>query len=120
MLFRSSGEGQDILAALEKAATAKPAQLQEMATLVVVARPDLTEGVKALIAKLNPQNAEEMTKAIETASVNPTVDQLAALAKAEGASPASGGDSDSGSTLDDTDLGWAGYGPGRHEDGSSN
>lgn len=116
----SGGEGQDVLAALEKAAQAKPALLQEMAILVVVARPDLTDGVKALVARLNPVQAAEMLRAIETASVNPTVDQLAALAQAEGSGPASNGGADGESPLDDTDLGWAGFGPGPHEDGSSN
>lgn len=106
----SSGEGPEVLQALEAAAISKPDLLGEIAALVAVARPELVADIKKSIRLLAPQNAAAVIRFMEQASINPSVDQLAALAALEGISPASGSSFSSDSQQErGVDLGWAGY-----------
>lgn len=108
-----TSEGPEVLQAFESAAIDNPALLSEMAVLLAVARPELVAEIKKSIRLLTPVDAESVIKTMEQASINPTVDQLAALAGLEGAAPAaSSGGAVSNGNSDNVDLGWAGFGGG--------
>ena len=113
----SSGDKADIMAAFTHATGQNPDLLQELATLIAVARPDLVTDLKSTIQLIRPELAQQIIDQMEQASINPSVDQLAALANLEGAAPASGdpnvsSGSETAESEDPNDLGWAGYVPG--------
>lgn len=113
----TGSDASDILAALTTAAARRPDMLTEMAALIAVARPDIMADLKKAIAQINPASADSIIRLIEQASINPTIDQLAALAGVETAPAAdSSGGSGGSSPPGDADLGWV-AGPG---DGSPN
>ena len=88
----SMASPETVLAALSTAAAKNPEMLDQLAILVSVARPDLSEDLRQIVAEFSPSGVDAIMDKVDEASSNPAADQLAAIAEIEGAAPAAGDD----------------------------
>jgi len=79
-----------LLTAYTSLVKADPTLASELAGIVALARPDVIESLSKTVAEVCPLAAESLKLKIDETAMNPSADQLAALANAEGTAPAAG------------------------------
>lgn len=89
------GAAQSILiSAFETAAEKNPGYIVEVGSLIAIGRPDTIDALRQSVHRICVANAELIWNKILLALQNPTAEQLAAIASADGVSPAAGEDGD--------------------------
>lgn len=79
-----------LMGAYAAAVKSDPTLASELAGIIALGRPDVIEGLNKSVGEVCPMAVKELQKKIEETAMNPTADQLAALANAEGTAPAAG------------------------------
>lgn len=81
---------EQLISAYASVVKADPTMASELAGIIALGRPDAIEGLTQSVAEVCPLAVEALKQKIDTTAMNPTADQLAALANAEGTAPAAG------------------------------